>query len=89
VTDIEDCVHGLNPAWCAECNGKAAQQKADEEAERMRVLALGGWFPSKYAGVCFECKGFFEAGTPITGCELNGEPPRYKAACCAPAGDPA
>jgi hypothetical protein len=80
-----ECKHLLNPDWCADCNGKAAQEKADEAAERERVLALGDWFPARYAGVCRSCGAFFVVETPITPEPGGG----YRAACCAPAGDPA
>lgn len=88
---MNECVHLLNSAWCADCNGTAAQAKKEEEAERARILTLEGWFPSRYAGVCAECGAPFPAGEPIRRSgqfeTKSGKP--YVAACCAPAGDPA
>lgn len=89
----EECPHLLNPAWCADCNGTAAQQRADETAERDRVLALEGWRESKYGGNCASCGSRFEEGTPIrrkTRFDSRKDgPPNFVASCCAPAGDPA
>jgi len=83
----EECIHLLNPAWCAECNGTAAQQKLDTSIEFQRVLQLPGWFPSRHPGFCCCCKEKMDVGTPIHLCTEPGH--NWKGACCAPAGEPA
>lgn len=82
----QECIHLLNPDWCADCNGTAAQQDLDEKTERQRILALPGWFPANYPSKCRMCRTSFRSGDPIRRAITPGG---YIGPCCAPAGDPA
>lgn len=91
MTNVEECIHLLNPAWCADCNGRAAQQRKDHDQEVARVLAIEGWFKAHYGGRCAGCGEYFHVGTPIrhSGQFEHKSGGAWVAMCCAPAGDPA
>jgi hypothetical protein len=53
------CIHDLDPASCAVCNGAEKRAAAAERLER------GPWFTAQYPGSCPECGGEFGPGDMI------------------------
>jgi hypothetical protein len=54
----EPCIHDLDPASCAVCNG-AEKRTAAEGAPR------GPWFTAQYPGACSGCGDGIEPGDEI------------------------
>lgn len=54
----EPCIHDMDPASCAVCNGAEKRAKA-ERPQR------GAWFFARFDGTCSECDSDFEAGQKI------------------------
>lgn len=93
MTAVEECIHLLNPAWCADCNGEAAQARKDRDLEIERVLKLPHWVKANYPGRCALCREYYHLSTPIRHkTNLDRVPASHGnwiGMCCAPAGEPA
>lgn len=53
------CIHDLDPASCADCNGAVKRAAAARKAER------GPWLTARYDGTCPGCGEPFSAGEKI------------------------
>jgi len=60
----EPCIHDLDPATCADCNG-AAKRAALRERSMRGTGGHGPWFRSRYDGKCSDCGELFSAGQKI------------------------
>lgn len=58
------CIHDLDPASCAVCNG-AVKRAAEQERSLRRAGGHGPWFEARWGGKCSACGEEFEAGTVI------------------------
>lgn len=58
------CIHDLDPASCAVCNG-AVKRAADRERSLRAPGGRGPWFPARYDGECSDCGEVFKAETVI------------------------
>jgi len=63
----EPCIHDLDPAWCAVCNGadKRAQAESGEYGHGDGPDARGPWFAARYPGHCGGCLERVEPGDMI------------------------
>lgn len=73
---MSECIHDIEEAWCADCNGKAKEQQA-QEAAHYAAMAAEGYFRAQYAGLCSECGKGFPSGSMIA-YENDG----YSGECC-------
>lgn len=55
----EPCIHDLDPASCAVCNGAQKRAQAAERPVR------GPWFTAQYEGTCRDCDGEILPGDTI------------------------
>lgn len=58
------CIHDLDPATCADCNG-AVKRAAERERSLRRAGGHGPWFEARWGGKCSGCGESFDAGTVI------------------------
>jgi hypothetical protein len=58
----ESCIHDLDPASCAVCNGAEKRGTFQSAMERG---AYGPWFAAQYAGMCAGCFDDIEPGGTI------------------------
>lgn len=58
------CIHDLDPASCADCNG-AVKRAAGQERGVRPLAGRGPWFPAKWDGKCSDCGEAFDAGEKI------------------------
>lgn len=63
---MAECIHELDPASCAVCNG-ADKRAAEREAFRSTAErgVYGPWFTAKYDGMCAGCFEDIEPGDTI------------------------
>lgn len=55
------CIHDLDPASCADCNG-AVKRAAGQERRQWAPDGRGPWFAARYDGECSDCGQRFGAG---------------------------
>lgn len=58
------CIHDLDPASCADCNG-AVKRAAERERSLRAPGGHGPWFEARWGGKCSGCGEEFGAGTVI------------------------
>lgn len=56
---MADCVHGMNPAWCADCTGRGIDLDGP-------VHATGPTIAAMHEGKCAHCADVIEVGDSIT-----------------------
>jgi hypothetical protein len=76
----EDCRHGMNPEWCADCTGRDGGQRAQEDRDQ-RLVEHYGWIRAKHPGTCAACGEPFRPGTPIA-LDATGLADGWIASCC-------
>jgi hypothetical protein len=54
----EPCIHEMDPAFCAVCNGAQKRAKADRPE-------LGRWFAARFNGTCSGCEIEIRSGDEI------------------------
>jgi hypothetical protein len=60
------CIHDMDPAYCAVCNGAEKRAAATEATDRRRTTGKPGpWFPARWDGKCSACGEEFGAGDEI------------------------
>lgn len=53
----DECRHGMNPAYCADCQNKTLETETD--------WTIDYFFNAQYAGHCARCRGAIEEGERI------------------------
>jgi hypothetical protein len=62
----ESCIHDLDPAWCAVCNGTDRRAAGDGGyGDGDGLDARGPWFAARYPGHCGGCLEHVEPGGMI------------------------
>lgn len=82
ITLTDECVHGMLPAWCADCR-HLPDPGMEDRVNRGRHFT-GPWIPALYPGKCSRCRERFGVDGRI---RADGEGGWIAADCCQGAQD--